>query len=365
MIANIKLLQTDGLTLGGAEGTPGTGDTERKSNSANQPWRCPVPTLEGLPRFSPTPGRPTESKPAPQAGSDQFVTRTEGRRRDDVANDGDSDDFVLRLYRRDIRREPLLTSAEETELVWRSSFDDEAARERLVLGHLRLVVHIAFEYRSLGLPLSDLINEGNLGLMRAAERFDPIQSQRFANYAGAWIRHRMRRALSRQAWPMRLPADFSWQQSQVRDAESRLSAQQDHEAQDVDVAAECGFSLPTVQRLRSNRFPRCIPLHSPWPNGEDGEVFGDILPDEQTPAPDQELARRGDREFVERLLTTLKPREQRVLRLRFGLDDGCERTLDEVGRVLGYVRQGIHKIESSALAKLRKRVNQLGMTNDQ
>lgn len=319
-----------------------------------QAWHCPVPTLEGIPRFSPAKRQPADEKAIFPTGREQFPSKPTSDANDRTPAD-EGDDFLLQLYLRDARREPMLTAAEETEVAWLASFDDEAARERLLLGHLRLVVHIAFEYRGFGLSLCDLINEGNIGLMRAAELFKPSRGARFPSYAALWIRQRMRRALTYQGWAMRLPADFCWQQSKLREAEARLGSEPDHEPEAEDLAVDCGFSRATVNRLRSSRFPLCLSLQSPVSGDEEGQVLADILPHEQTPAPDQELARRDEREFVERLLATLKPREQQVLRLRFGLDDGHERTLEEVGRELGYVRQGIHRIESLALAKLRRR----------
>jgi RNA polymerase primary sigma factor len=325
-------------------------DASRAPAAPGQPWHCPVPTLEGQPRVPPalrTPAPSQGTAPAtghslpPEVGLDGRAANRP------AAKDGD---YLLRLYLRDALREPLLTPEEESEMVWRASFDDEPARERLVLGNLRLVVHIGLEYRGLGLPLSDLINEGNLGLMRAAELFVPTYGGRFARYAATWIRQRMRRALSYQAWPMRMPADFSWQQNQVRAAEGRLGA----EAANEEVAAECGLRLATVRRLRASGHPRCLSLQSPVSDDEEGQVLADTLPDPEATPPDEALARSTAREFVEGLLLLLRPREQQVLRLRFGLDDGRQRTLEEVGDALGYVRQGIHRIESGALSKLRR-----------
>ena len=270
---------------------------------------------------------------------------------------GAEDDFVLRLYLRDTRRAPRLTADEETSAAWLASFDDASGREQLVLGHLRLVVRIAYDYRGMGLTLGDLINEGNLGLMRATELFDPVRGVRFASYADASIRQRMRRALSYQAWPVRLPADLNWRQGQVQAIEEQLTGRLHREPDDAEVASACRLTLPAVRRLRSGAEPTFVSLDNPMP-GEDepGRVLAEVLPDEHSPAPDERLARRSDCEFAARLLATLRPAEQRVLRLRFGFGDGCERTLEEVGQELGYVRQGIHRIESVALAKLRQRV---------
>jgi RNA polymerase primary sigma factor len=225
-------------------------------------------------------------------------------------------DFVLRLYLRDISSTSRAAPARES---WAAEPGrlDETGRQQLVLGHLPRVVRIAFDYQGLGLPLGDLIGEGNIGLMRAAELFDPVRNVAFACYAKPWIRVRMQRALSYQARPLNVPADFSW------------------------------------RRSRSSPPPSFVPLESPWPGNETDLTLAEVIPDETSPAPDREAALHSDRDFVDRLIAVLSPAEQKVIRLRFGLDDGCHRTLAEVGRLLGYGRQGIHRIQSVALSKLR------------
>jgi RNA polymerase primary sigma factor len=256
-------------------------------------------------------------------------------------------DFVVELYLRDVScaAQPARAGVPGP---------NESSRERLVLGHLRNVVRIAFDYEGMGLPLSDLINEGNIGLMRAAELFDPVRGVQFAHYAKDWIRMRMRRALSYQSRPVNLPADFSWRRSQVCGAEEHLTGTLHREPKDAELARRCSLELPAVRRLRAAREPSFVPFESAWPGTESDLTLAEVLPDEASPTPDREAARRSDCEFVNRLMTTLSPFEQRVIRLRFGLDDGVGQTLDEVGQTFGYGRQGIHRIESSALAKLRK-----------
>lgn len=355
MIAELDSTLNAGLTFGNRPVRRVPTDTGRQSTPGRKPWHCPVPTLEGLPRFSSTRPVPIEDELALRADSDEPGAETCAAPRGGAATADGDDDFLLRLYLRDVSREPRLAPDEELELGWRCSFGDDAARQRLVLGTLRLVVHIAFEYRGLGVPLGDLINEGNLGLWRATEGFKPTHGLRFSDYGGVWVRQRMRRALSSQARPMRLPANFSWQHSRVREAEARLREMLGFEPEDGDVAAECGFSLATVHRLRSAGFPKCLSLESPSPNDEIGQTLADLLPDECASPPDDHLARVDDQQLAHRLIATLGSREQQVLRLRFGVEDGRERTLEEVGRALGYVRQRIHQIESAALVKLRRR----------
>jgi len=354
MMANFDSILSAGPMnqTGSAIGVNGS-SPGRQAAVLGKPWSCPVPTLEGLPRFSTTTGKPTADKSALKTVCTALVTATNAACGKGTAPAGAADDFLLRLYFRDLQREPQLTPAEQIELGWLASFDDDDARRGLVVGNLRLVVHITSEFRGLGLSLSDLISEGNLGLMRAAELFEPVHGLAFSNYAGAWIRQRMRRALSRQAWPMRMPVNFAWQH---RPAEAQPCPSQERQPADGQAASECDPKPSTAPQSDFIGFPRSLPLHNPLADDEEGQTLADILPDEQTPSPDEALARRSDCEFAGELLATLKPREQNVLRLRFGLDDGLERTHQEVGNVLGYVRQGIHKIESAALIKLRRQV---------
>jgi RNA polymerase primary sigma factor len=269
------------------------------------------------------------------------------------------EDFLLRLYFRDIQREPRLTLREESQVAIRARSGDTAACHRLALANLRLAVHIASDYRNSGLPLADLINEGNLGLLHAAALFDPTQGVGFGHYAAAWIRQRMRRALSSQAWPLRLPAAFAWHRSRVQRAEEYLHIALGRAPDENEVAVASGLPLPTVRRLRATGTLYFISLQKSPSDGESGSRLADTLADESALAPDREAARRSDREFVERLLGTLKPRERQVLRLHFGLDDRGPRTFGEIGRALGCVRQRIQRIESDALVKLRQRARML------
>ena len=268
--------------------------------------------------------------------------------------DAVSDDYVLRLYLRDLAS--VARSEEPARLAPNPgpSHLDDSARQRLVLGQLPRVVRIAYDYQGFGLPLGDLVNEGNLGLMRAAELYDPFRNVRFAYYAQPWIRVQMQRALSYQAWPVKLPADFNWRHNQVQLASERLSATLNREARDSEVAEACHLEVPAVQRLRSTSAPSFVPLESPWPGHETGLTLAEVIPDENSPRPDREAASGSDRQFAQRLLAVLNPRERQVIRLRFGLDDGYGRTLAETGRLLGYGRQGIHRIESVALGKMRQ-----------
>jgi RNA polymerase primary sigma factor len=167
----------------------------------------------------------------------------------------------------------------------------------------------------------------------------------------------MKRALSYQAFPVSLPADFTWRRGQVCGAEDRLSARLNREPSDAELAGACGLEERAVRRLRSTPTPSFVSFDSPAPDAEEGVGLSEVIPDHSFPQPDEEAARHSDYEFASRLIQTLTVSEQKVIRLRFGFEDGCNRTLDEVGRILGYGRQGIHRIESVALHKLRQQAH--------
>ena len=267
-------------------------------------------------------------------------------------------DYVLRLYLRDLAAAGASEGTVLFPMVGQGKLDD-SARERLVLSQLHRVVRIAFDYKRFGLSLGDLVNEGNLGLLRAAELYDPGRNVRFSYYAQPWIRVQMQRALSYQAWPVSLPADFNWRHGQVQLAAERLTATFKRPARDSEVAEACGLELPAVRRLRSTPNLSFVPLDSPWPGNETGLSLAEVILDENSPRPDVEAASLSDFEFAQCLLAVLTPREQQVIRLRFGLDDGGTRTLAEIGELLSYVRQGIHRIEFVALAKMRRHARYL------
>jgi RNA polymerase primary sigma factor len=271
------------------------------------------------------------------------------------------DDFVLELYLRDLSFDSQPRSNDEPEPSL-SGDVEQCDRQHYVLGNLHRVVRIAADYQGRGVPLCDLINEGNIGLMRAAELFDPVRQVQFSHYASFWISALIKRALNYQARHVSLPADFAWRQGQVRGNEEQLAANLHREPDDAELAEASGLGLPAVRRLRTTPTPSFVPFETPCPGDEDGLSLAEILPDETVAAPDREAARQSDREFVETLVGNLTALEQRVIRLRFGLDDGCARTLEEIARLLGYVRQGIHRIESAALAKLRQHARFLQVT---
>lgn len=267
------------------------------------------------------------------------------------------EDFVMQLYFRDASAVPLLTADEEVQLGRLSRRGDAAARERLILANLRLVIRIAFEYQGYGLPVADLISEGNLGLMRAVELFNPELGSRLAPYAAAWIKQRIRRALSNQSRIVRLPMNVVECAARVRAAESRLRSELGREPTDAELAEDTELVHFVLHRLREFAHQSYLPLDAPATAGADDEAptLAEALADGRGITPDEALASQDDCDYLAQLLGTLTPREQEVLHLRFGLDHGGGQSLEEVGGRLGVVRQRVQQIESAALLKLRKR----------
>ena len=249
----------------------------------------------------------------------------------------------------------MLTAEEEVQLARRARRGDPAAQERLIVANLRLVVRIAYDYQSYGLAVADLISEGNLGLMRAVELFNPNLGTRLASYAALWIKQRIRRALSNQSRLVRLPMNVVECAARVRTAESRLRGELGREPTDAELSADTELVHFVIHRLREFARQTYLTLDAPASHEEEGPTLSDTLADTRAATPAEALVGAGDREFVHELLATLTPREQQVLHLRFGLDHGERLSLEEVGQVLGVVRQRIQQIESAALLKLRKR----------
>jgi RNA polymerase primary sigma factor len=269
------------------------------------------------------------------------------------------EDFLLRLYSRDALNTPLLDPGEELQLGRRAHRGDPAARERLVLANLRLVVRIAFEYQGFGLPVADLISEGNLGLMRAVELFNPDLGARLAPYAAMWIKQRIRRALSNQSRLVRLPLGLVECAARVRNAEARLHTQLGRAPTDAELAQDVELVHFVIHRLREHASQIYLHLDAPAVPGseteDDAPSLADAMADPNADTPDEALASKSDRLYLESLLGTLEPREQQILRLRFGLDHGGGQSLEQVGQTLGVVRQRVQQIECAALVKLRKR----------
>ena len=261
----------------------------------------------------------------------------------------------LETYLREINETALLTADEEKSLSRQITAGDAAARDRMVRANLRLVVNIARGYSGKGLPLQDLIEEGNLGLLRAVEGFDPDMNTRFSTYASYWIKQSIKRALVNTAKTIRVPAYMVELLSKWRRASAKLAEELKRTPTAEDVAAELGIPNKKLRIVK-----KAIALYNASPQSEQDEsgmTLGDIVPDDRTLAPEDELINSDNLKHVFRLVDQMDPRESTILRMRFGLDDSEPRTLKEIGESMGLTRERVRQIESEALRKLHRSLN--------
>ena len=261
----------------------------------------------------------------------------------------------MKVYMHDIGQISLVSKDQEVSLAaqihGKNHDSHDEARATLIEANLRLVVKIAHDFKGLGLPLLDLISEGNIGLMRAVEKFDPSKGAKFSSYAAWWIKQSMRRALANQSRVIRIPVQSAGKINKIKSVKMKLAEQLGREPTDDEIAANLGFSGRTVTGLRLADL-RTFSLHDPIQQGEEGE-FQDIIPDRGAMTPDRIL---GDEESVHRLLSLLsqlEDRERLILQLRFGLDGKRPKTLEEVSQEIRRTRERVRQIQNQALAKLR------------
>ena len=265
--------------------------------------------------------------------------------------DGISIDDPVKVYLKEIGRVPLLSAEEEVELAIRMSQGDVAAKKRLSDANLRLVVSIAKRYVGRGMQFLDLIQEGNLGLIKAVEKFDHTKGFKFSTYATWWIRQAITRAIADQARTIRIPVHMVETINKVKKVSSQLLHQNGREPTAEEIAKELDMSVDKVREImRVAQEP--VSLETPIGEEEDSHL-GDFIPDEDAPAPADAASHTLLKEQLSDVLKTLTPREEKVLRLRFGLDDGRPRTLEEVGKEFNVTRERIRQIEAKALRKLR------------
>ena len=258
---------------------------------------------------------------------------------------------ALQLFLKDIGRVPLLTAAQEVELAKRIERGDQRAKQKMVEANLRLVVSIAKNYRNQGLPFLDLIQEGTIGLVRAAEKFDYRKGFKFSTYATWWIRQAVARALADKSRTIRMPVHVVEKLNKIGRAERKLLSEFGREASSAEVAIELEIDTAEVEQLqRSSQAP--VSLEKPVGDEEDSE-FGHFLADENAKAPDEAAETAMRKEVLKRVLGTLSYRERRVLELRYGLDGEQPRTLDEVGRTFNVTRERVRQIENQSLKKLQ------------
>ncbi|GAB5440544.1 MAG: RNA polymerase sigma factor RpoD/SigA [Fuerstiella sp.] len=261
----------------------------------------------------------------------------------------------LETYLREINETALLTADEEKMLSRAISAGDASARDRMVRANLRLVVNIARGYSGKGLPLQDLIEEGNLGLLRAVEGFDPDMNTRFSTYASYWIKQSIKRALVNTAKTIRVPAYMVELLSKWRRAQAKLAEELKRTPTPEDVARELGIPKKKLRIVK-----KAIALYNATPQSEQDEgglTLGDIVPDERTTGPEDELINSDNLKHVFRLLDEMDTRESTILRMRFGLDNCEPRTLKEIGQSMGLTRERVRQIEGEALKKLHRSLN--------
>lgn len=261
----------------------------------------------------------------------------------------------LQLYLQEIGKTPLLTLDEEVKLAKRIRRGDKAARDHMISANLRLVVKIAMDYKDFGLPLLDLISEGNIGLIKAVERFDPRKGGKLSTYAAWWIKQSIKRALANQSKTIRLPVHLVDKIAKMRRTAMKLTEELGREPTDEELAMELQIPTNKVAHLKS---VSVRPTSLDAPIGEEGDsaTFGDIVGDESAMSPLDSLRERNQNADIRRMLDSLEPREAEILRYRFGLDGYEEMTLEEVGRKFKVTRERIRQLQNIALSKMRKAI---------
>src|SRR3954447_12219745 len=263
----------------------------------------------------------------------------------------------IKIYLREIGQIPLLTPDQEIELAAKIKKGDREARALMIRSNLRLVVKIAHDYANLGLPLLDLISEGNIGLIKAVERFDPAKGGKLSTYAAWWIKQSIKRALANQSKTIRLPVHLVDKISKMRRTAMKLQEEFGREPTDEELAEELGISASRVGQMRTAAI-RPASLDAPI-GDDDSNNFSEVVEDENADTPYECLEEKTVTKMLQEMVKTLDPREATILRYRFGLDGGSEKTLEEVGQKFGVTRERVRQIQNIALNKLRKMIEKM------
>lgn len=266
---------------------------------------------------------------------------------DDIADDS------VRLYLREIGKIPLLTAEEELALAHRVVAGEKKAKDQMAEANMRLVVSIAKRYVGRGLDLLDLIQEGNTGLLRAVEKFDPDKGFKFSTYATWWIRQAITRAIADQARTIRIPVHMVETINKLLRTQRRLTQELNREPTNEEIAKEMEIDVEKVEHIMKIK-QDISSLDASVRDDEEDSVLGDFIEDEDTVTPEEAATGQLLKEHVKDMLSALTEREQKILKLRFGLEDGKSHTLEEVGQEFSVTRERIRQIEAKALAKLRK-----------
>ena len=298
--------------------------------------------------------KPEEVELAPAAADSESEEVLAPRERERGSYDGDT---AIKLYLREIGQVKLLTPQEEIVLAARIKRGDKKARELMIKANLRLVVKIARDYEGIGLPLLDLISEGNIGLMKAVERFDPAKGGKLSTYGSWWIKQSIKRALANQSKTIRLPVHLVDKISKMRRTAMRLQEELGREPTDEELGEELGITASRVSQMRMAAI-RPASLDAPI-GDEDSNNFAEVVQDESADTPYQHLEGKTVTKMLQEMVKTLDNREATILRARFGLDGGPEKTLEEVGVKFGVTRERVRQIQNIALKKLRKMIEKV------
>ncbi len=266
-----------------------------------------------------------------------------------------SGESILQRYLREMAEVPLLTIDQENELAARIQRGDDAAREHMIRANLRLVVKIAREYEGMGLPLLDMINEGNIGLMKAVERFDPAKGGKLSTYAAWWIKQAIRRAIANQSKTIRLPIHALDKLSKAYRVAAEMRETLGREPSPEELAEALGVRATKLDEIRVAAL-RPASLDAPM-GDDDSNVLAEVVADEGARTPYEALEEKTLLAMLNDLLDRLEPRQRRILSCRFGLDGGGEKTLEEIGEKFGLTRERIRQLQNEALSKLRRMID--------
>ncbi len=279
-----------------------------------------------------------------------------------MAMHSEDSDSSIKIYLREIGQIPLLTPDQEVDLAAKIKKGDKNARALMIKSNLRLVVKIAHDYANLGLPLLDLISEGNIGLMKAVERFDPAKGGKLSTYAAWWIKQSIKRALANQSKTIRLPVHLVDKISKMRRVALQMSEELGREPTDDELAEEIGIATAKVSQLKTVSI-RPASLDAPI-SDDDTTEFGEIVGDEEAFTPFEMLRDKNLKDEIGDLINVLDEREKKIIFSRFGLDGGKPKTLEEVGRKFGVTRERIRQLQNIALTKLRRALQKKEKPND-